>query len=147
MTMAIQDDAWSGPIGQGYTDRNIYSADRLDSLYLQWFGSTRYQLNRRFLQDVPLGTRILEVGCNVGMQLRHLKRMGYTDLHGIDLQQYAIDQMCAEGVTAEVGSATDLPYNDRSFDLVFTSGLLIHIPWWKLPLATGQRSWPWTSAR
>ena len=36
------------------------------------------------------------------------------------------------------GSALDLPYSDNSFDMVFTSGVLIHIGPEDLPTALGQ---------
>jgi hypothetical protein len=53
--------------------------------------------------------------------------MGFWNLQGIEVQQYALDRLCVERVETRQGSATNLPYPDKSFDLVFTSGVLIHI--------------------
>jgi len=126
--MTIQEDAWKAGIGREYTDRNTLSYVELDMLYWDCFRTTRSALNARFLEDVPLSASILEVGCNIGMQLRHLQKGGYVDLHGIELQQYAIDRLCVKDVDVRQGSAESLPYEDGSFDLVFTSGVLIHLP-------------------
>jgi len=123
-----QEEAWLSQVGQDYTDRNTMTADELDDLYYDCFGITRRKLNWRFLQYLPKETSILEVGCNIGMQLRHLQEMGYKNLHGIELNQYAIDHLCVSGVEVRRGNACDLPYLDRTWDLVFTSGVLIHLP-------------------
>jgi len=139
--ITTQERGWAGKIGADYTDRSIYSAEELDDFYLRLLGITRTDLNQRFLGNfrTPLRfMRILEVGCNIGMQLRHLQKMGFWNLHGIELQQYALDRLCVERVETCQGSATDLPYPDESFDLVFTSGVLIHIHPDNLPLAMSE---------
>lgn len=136
-----QEQEWAGEVGAAYTDRNTWSAEDLDQVYLDCFGITRTDLNQRFLGGfkTPLRfMRILEVGCNIGMQLRHLQNMGFWNLHGIELQQYALDRLCVERVETCRGAATDLPYPDESFDLVYTSGVLIHIPPDDLPRAMSE---------
>lgn len=125
--MTEQEKAWAGQIGQEYTDRNTLSEGELDGLYRECFGVDRDGLNRWFLGEVPRDASILEVGCNIGMQLRHLQLMGFTNLHGIELQQYAIDHKIVD-VPIDQGTAESLPYEDNSFDLVYTSGVLIHLP-------------------
>lgn len=140
MTTA-QEQEWAGEVGAAYTDRNTWSAEELDRVYLNCFGVTRTGLNQRFLGNLktPLRfLRILEVGCNIGMQLRHLQKMGFWNLHGIELQQYALDRLCVDRVETRQGSATDLPYPDEAFDLVYTSGVLIHIPPDSLSLALSE---------
>jgi len=58
-----------------------------------------------------------------------LQSQGYTNLTGIEIQSYALK--VAESRLANValhqGSALALPFDDNTFDLVFTSGVLIHI--------------------
>ena len=73
--------------------------------------------------------RILEVGCNVGNQLLLLKKMGYPNLWGIELQDYAVEiaRKRTSGINIVKSSAFDIPFKDSYFDLVFTSGVLIHI--------------------
>lgn len=73
--------------------------------------------------------KILEVGSNIGLQLRHLHHAGFKNLTGLELQRNAVEEakMNVPGVDFIQGSALDLPFKDNSFDLVFTSGVLIHI--------------------
>ena len=120
---------WNGDFGREYTDRNTLSPAEVDVLWMANYGMTRTDLNRRFLASVPLDARILEVGCNVGNQLLLLRQMGYTNLCGIDVQSYAVRaaQSRVLGAAIKEGSALAIPFPDASFDLVFTSGVLIHI--------------------
>ena len=120
---------WRGQFGREYTERNSVTLSQLDALYRRNYGLTRKELNRRFLDDVPRNARVLEVGCNIGMQLSMLRDLGFHDLYGIEIQHDALKQAMsrvAEILVAEA-SALEIPFANRSFDLVFTSGVLIHI--------------------
>jgi len=121
--------AWRGNFGRQYTDRNDYSPAALDEFYQQTYGIARRHLNELFLQRVPKRARILEVGCNMGTQLLILQEMGFTNLHGIEIQSYALEKarLRLPGVRLLQASALAIPYPDAYFDLVFTSGVLIHI--------------------
>jgi pseudaminic acid biosynthesis-associated methylase len=120
---------WSGQFGREYTDRNTLSVDELNALYHRNYGITRRELNLRFLADIPLTARILEVGCNIGNQLLLLQAMGFRNLSGVEIQEYAIKKARSRlpNVRLEQASAFDIPFPDNHFDLVFTSGVLIHI--------------------
>jgi pseudaminic acid biosynthesis-associated methylase len=86
-------------------------------------------MNRAFLGTLPRELRVLEVGSNIGNQLLLLRSMGFTRLHGVELQRYAV-QMSKPRVPGAhfiQGSAFDLPCRAGAFDLVFTSGVLIHL--------------------
>lgn len=124
-----QMEAWDGQFGKEYTDRNAPSLEELQSLYRRNYGLTRTELNRRFLERLDPSARILEVGSNVGNQLLCLQQMGFTDLWGIELQSYAVElsKSRTKDINIIKASAFDIPYKDGYFDLVFTSGLLIHI--------------------
>jgi pseudaminic acid biosynthesis-associated methylase len=120
---------WTGRFGKLYTDRNTLSLRDLDALYKKQFSTTRTDLNKRFLGKLPKSARILEVGCNTGNQLLLLQKMGYKNLYGIEPQEYAVEcarQRC-KGINIIRASAFDLPFRDGYFDVVFTSGVLIHI--------------------
>jgi pseudaminic acid biosynthesis-associated methylase len=121
---------WDGKFGKDYTDRNNLSATQLDALYKKNFGITKTQMNREFLAGLTKDIRILEVGCNAGNQLAHLQKSGFTDLWGIEVSWYAIEaaKKKIQGVNIVKASAFDIPFKDGFFDLVFTSGVLIHIP-------------------
>jgi pseudaminic acid biosynthesis-associated methylase len=120
---------WKGEFGRDYTDRNTLDPHALDALYQGNYGVTRSSLNQEFLEGIPLSARILEVGCNIGNQLLLLAQAGYTDLHGVEIQSYAVDIARSRVPSASIveGSALEIPHPDQDFDLVFTSGVLIHI--------------------
>ena len=80
------------------------------------------------LEDVSTAS-ILEVGCNVGWNLAYLRDLGCGGLAGIEPQSYAVERARQRmpGCDIRQGTAFALPFADSSFDMVFTSGVLIHI--------------------
>lgn len=124
-----QMETWSGNFGREYTDRNAMTPDQFEQWYLNHFGVTRTELNKRFVGELDRDSKILEVGSNVGNQLRALQAMGFKNLYGIELQPYAVEQSkkWTHGINIVQGSAFDIPFKDVWFDVVFTSGVLIHI--------------------
>ena len=107
---------WRSEFGHDYTNRN--DRDRPE----------RVEAWRRLLEGVaPI--RVLEVGCNVGWNLVYLERLGIPELYGIEPQPSAVERARHRRPAFNVlhGTAFELPFRDRYFDLVFTSGVLIHI--------------------
>lgn len=137
MRETAQTREWSGDFGRAYTDRNFLTTEEHDALYRRDLGISRKELNQAFLGEVPKDARILEVGCNIGNQLLLLQEMGFSNLSGIELQTYAFElaKSRARGINLMQASAFDIPCEDRSFDLVFTSRVLIHIARPDLPVA------------
>jgi pseudaminic acid biosynthesis-associated methylase len=136
-TETTQMRTWQGEFGRAYTDRNILDVAQLNALWSANYGVTREALNLIFLENIPKTASFLEVGCNVGNQLLQLQQLGYGDLAGVELQPYALQlaQSRVKGPCLKQGSALALPYKDHSFDVVFTSGVLIHIAPEHLPQA------------
>ncbi len=120
---------WSSRFGKEYTDRNPLTVEAMNDLYKQRFGLSRTQLNIDFLEDFDRSVKILEVGANVGTQLLCLQSIGFLNLYGIELQSYAVEfsQENTKGINLIQGTAFDIPFKDAFFDIVFTSGVLIHI--------------------
>ena len=119
----------SSEFGKEYTDRNPNTIEIVDEIYKKQFGLTRTELNLMFLNDFERSIRILEVGCNTGVQLQGLQKLGFINLYGIELQQYAVElaKQYTKNINLIQGSAFDIPFKDSYFDIVFTSGVLIHI--------------------
>jgi len=141
---------WTGDFGREYTDRNAQSSADLDEFYRHTYGISRRQLNESFLRLIPKQARILEVGCNMGTQLSLLNETGYSELYGIEIQDYALALAQPRLPDAELrqASALSIPFPDQHFDLVFTSGVLIHISPSDLPKALREiyrcsRCWIW----
>lgn len=120
---------WKSDFGKEYTDRNPLTIEAMDEVYRLRFGKTRTELNRQFLGNLDRSIRILEVGANVGSQLQGLQGIGFENLYGIELQSYAVElaKQNTRNINLIQGSAFDIPYKEGFFDLVFTSGVLIHI--------------------
>lgn len=121
--------AWNSNLGKEYTDRNPLSTKAMNDLYLKNFGLSRSFLNQEFIGDLDRSIKILEVGANVGTQLQILQEMGFLNLYGIEIQSYAVELSKAKtkNINLIQGSAFDLPFKDGFFEIVFTSGVLIHI--------------------
>ncbi len=124
-----QMDVWSSAFGKEYTDRNALSFEEMEAMYKRIYGVTRTELNQRFLDGMDRSARILEVGSNIGNQLLCLQKMGFCSLYGIELQSYAVElaKSRTRNINIIEGSAFDIPYKDGYFNLVFTSGVLIHM--------------------
>lgn len=109
---------WKGDFGRAYTERN-----RVDV-------QTRVPFWRRML-ELTQARSILEVGCNAGWNLLAMKAIDKDlDLVGVDLNAHALEQAENAGIQnvhlmhgADVGDCWPL-----GFDLVFTAGVLIHVP-------------------
>lgn len=86
----------------------------------------------RFVLEVVtrLGSElILDAGTGNGAVVRKLRDLGF-DAYGIEQSESALQQNCPDLVEngyVEVGVLTSLPYEDRSFDLVFSSDVLEHL--------------------
>ncbi len=120
---------WLGDFGKKYTDRNSLSWKEFDKLYRSNYGQTRIELNRGFLDKMDRSMKILEVGSNMGNQLLCLQKMGFKNLFGIEPQEYAVElsKRITKGINIIKGDVFDIPFKDGYFDMVFTSGVLIHI--------------------
>jgi pseudaminic acid biosynthesis-associated methylase len=120
---------WTGTFGKEYTDRNTFTLEQLDEVYRKSYGMAATELCEEFLGDLDRSIKILEVGTNIGNNLRILQRMGFKHLYGIEINNYAIEHAKANttGINIIQASALDIPFKDSYFDLVFTFGVLIHI--------------------
>jgi len=120
---------WEGEFGKAYTDRNV----------IDWH--TRLPAFRQMLDGLPI-KRALEVGCNRGHNLIALAELlgGGGDIVGIEPNRYSLELARASSTKVGVlyGHAFDLPFKDGYFDLVFTAGVLIHIPLTDLPAALAE---------
>jgi pseudaminic acid biosynthesis-associated methylase len=120
---------WASEEGQQYTDRNPQSVEHENSANLEMHGISRSDMNDVFLGTLDKSSSMLEVGANLGLQLEILRQGGFTNARGVELNPYAVEQ--SKKIHPEVniiqGSGFELPFDDASFDLVYTSGVLIHI--------------------
>jgi spore coat polysaccharide biosynthesis protein SpsF len=119
-----QERLWRGGFGDAYTERNAVSETKLAALTANWAAILRSTIG------APPRS-ILEVGANVGLNLRALARLTGADLYAVEPNARAREALVADGVVP-AGRALDglceaIPLADRSVELAFTSGVLIHI--------------------
>jgi len=117
---------WQGEFGDAYTDRNV----------VPW--ASRVGPFREMLGGLQL-ERVLEVGCNRGHNLRAIKALlgEEADVIGIEPNRHALGIARQDNSEFAVlrGNAFDLLFKDGHFDLVFTSGVLIHVALSDIPTA------------
>jgi len=63
----------------------------------------------------PPGSRVLDVGCGSGDQLRMLRQAGL-DAIGVEPRRELVDSLVAEGYDVRQGVAEQLPFDDASCD-------------------------------
>jgi len=102
--------------------------------------STGYERERgvgyhRLIDDLELqvlaplvsGRRVLEVGCGTGLILGPVAGRA-ANAWGLDLSPAMLQKARARGLNVLLGSATELPFLDASFDLVCSFKVLPHVP-------------------
>lgn len=123
MTDSDQLVFWRGEFGNAYSERNAAQAKAMANRRAMW---------RRILEVTdPAPASILEIGANVGLNLRALSEIADAELHAVEPNEKARDILQASGLLAadhvHDGSAAALPMGDGSVEFAFTCGVLIHI--------------------
>ena len=79
------------------------------------------------------GSKILELGCNVGRNLHYLYQAGYHNLTGIDINSKALQlgkehypELADRFICGEIGEVLEMCYPEE-FDVIFTMAVLEHI--------------------
>jgi spore coat polysaccharide biosynthesis protein SpsF len=114
--------AWAGEFGDAYTERNILSDEAVRGRARMWS-----QIWDRMQPDAP--QRVLEVGANIGLNLRALQAITDAELWGQEPNPSALERLrevLPEGRALE-GFAHEIPLADGAVDLVMTMAVLIHV--------------------
>lgn len=134
-------DYWKGEAGDAYIERNELTAEML---------TARMHLWAEILQYVkPWPISILEVGANIGINLRAMQKLlpsrppfGEREYYAVEPNDAARWRLEEDGIVpstnAHADDATFISFPDGFADLVFTSGVLIHIPMSELRIACSE---------
>lgn len=109
---------WAGDFGQAYVARNAEA------------GSGRGPFWEEAVAATGMASA-LEVGCNIGGNLQWLAPLlGTENVAGVDVNASALKRLRERipGIDVRAASARSLPFENASFDLVYTFGVLIHLP-------------------
>jgi spore coat polysaccharide biosynthesis protein SpsF len=121
-----QEAFWHGEFGNAYTDQNN-GPDRVaanEALFAKVLGSER-------------GLRsVLELGSNIGLNLRALRRLlPAARLSAVEINEKAAAELKVALPDVDLHRSSILEFAPReTWDLVFTKGVLIHINPGKLPI-------------
>jgi len=108
-----QEDFWFKEFGNNYIDRNLGSNNRMLTIG-KALKSSKIRLKSA-----------LELGCNVGYNLDAIKKTYKNiDLYGVEINKRAFE-ICRNNHTCFNESILNFK-TDKKFDLVFTTGVLIH---------------------
>jgi len=117
-------DAWTGAFGDAYTLRNVTSGDAVR-------GRVRALGQALASVEADMPRSVLEVGTNLGLNLRALPSLVDGDIWGLEPNASARDRVVGDGVlpTARMlaGFGHDIPLGDGAVDMVMTAGVLIHV--------------------
>lgn len=92
----------------------------------------RFELNGLPIVDFQ-GKKALDAGCGGGRYTVALKKIGFGEVVGVDISKPGLkncrdrlSQKGIEGISYKEGSALDLPFDDKTFDFVYSNGVLHH---------------------
>ena len=107
--------------------RNSTTED-IDRYYKSKTGVSVSGIVKEFFGDLDRSLEILEVGCNIGLKLGILQKMGFTNLNGVELNETALktSRKNFPGINFFHSDIEEFE-TDKKFDLVFTFGVLIHL--------------------
>jgi pseudaminic acid biosynthesis-associated methylase len=112
---------WRGKFGEDYIGRNEVAQEYIQPLTLMW---------AKMLANIKPAS-ILEVGANIGLNLRAIQMLSAAELTAIEPNETARNRIVGDRIlpagSVHDGFAAQLPFADSMFDLAFTSGVLIHI--------------------
>lgn len=112
------EEFWAGKFGIEYLQRNqINPDDRVPF----WKSAV----------DYCTPASVLEVGCNRGHNLVAIQKCDASiDCYGVDVNAVAVEEARQQGLEVQRANGQSIAglYEAGSMDLVFTAGVLIHIP-------------------
>lgn len=103
--------------------------------FAAWYEKERHHGYHAMLDALELdvlrpyvgGRDVLEVGAGTGLIMNGL--LGTANkVVGVDISQGMLGKAADRGLEVVQGSATDLPFKDQQFDLVYSFKVLAHVP-------------------
>ena len=118
---------WSGKQGEEYMNRNM-TLENVNKRYVEQLGISVEGILSEFFSDIHRDSEILEFGCSVGLNLEGLKNMGFKKLSGVEINEKVCKLAKEKNPDFNIfNNSIENFQTDKKYDLVFTSGVLIHI--------------------
>jgi len=90
-------------------------------------GENKICLYRQVASKIPVGSIVLDVGCGEGSFMEILRDSYKIKSFGIDFASAAIQTLEEKGLDGCTASATDIPFDDNTFDAVTALEVLEHL--------------------
>lgn len=102
--------------------------------FADWYEKERHHGYHAMLDRLQVGVArplcegrdVLEVGCGTGMILKEIAPVASKAV-GLDISRGMLEKARARGLDVVEGSATHLPFDDHSFDAVYSFKVLAHV--------------------
>ena len=115
---------WEGSFGDAYVERNAPTPERVRAR-MRWLAGILECMRG----DLPKS--ILEVGANIGLNLRALRHLTDAELYAVEPNEKALSILLRDAVLPadhiKRSQAAALDWPNDAVDFVFCSGVLIHI--------------------
>ncbi len=123
-----QQEFWAGEFGNDYVDR-CNTLEFTNQTYKNQTNFSYFEIYESFFGNLNKDLKILELACNVGQKLSILKHLGFKNLYGVEINKKAVEIAKKDNpdITFFNSSIEDFDPKDEKFDIVCTSGILIHI--------------------
>lgn len=77
--------------------------------------------------EIPMGSHVLDVGCNDGIFMEMLRDKRKCNVKGIDVSQIALDEAKKRKLDVRIGDAENIPFPDQTFNVVNCQEVLSHL--------------------
>jgi len=112
-----QEEFWKGTFGSDYIERN--NEESIVAANISFFANAFRHVTRL--------DSVLEFGCNIGLNLKAIRRLSQCSLTGIEINHKAVTYLQQwNDVNVIENSILDVDIKNV-YDLTFTKGVLIHI--------------------
>jgi ubiquinone/menaquinone biosynthesis C-methylase UbiE len=99
-----------------------------------WYDNERFKGYHAFIDNLeysclePYCTnkKVLEAGCGTGLILQRISKVT-SSAYGIDISSGMLDKSIERGLNVQLGSLTEIPFDDDTFDTVYSVKVISHI--------------------
>src|SRR3989344_3996839 len=92
-----------------------------------WYVTTRNLMVKNISKFLKKDAKILDAGCGTGGTIQFLKKAGFANVFGIDVNQSALRYCQKRGIkNIRMGNVNSLPFKKDSFDAVICLDVLYH---------------------
>ncbi|MDX9720490.1 MAG: class I SAM-dependent methyltransferase [Myxococcota bacterium] len=103
--------------------------------FASWYERERGAGYHRFIDELELslireacrGAEVLELGCGTGLLLSPVASIARRAV-GVDLSPGMLEKAKERGLDVHLADVTSLPFEDESFDVVYSFKVLAHVP-------------------